>query len=283
MNPPPPAYEDPNKHKNGPNPDPSAGYTFNNASYGYGNAESSAVDPDFGASGFDNHNVRQRFIKKVTGILGIQLLMTFGLVLATNLTCDAKTEDGGSVYQVCMGPGTLFSMPLVFTSMAGSIILLFGALCCCNSLLRKSPHNFIFLFVWTLMESHLVAFAALKYNPSAVTLAMGITAGIVLLVSGLVWFTKFDFTKLLPAMIIVCFVWFFCTLFGRMFFGEWMSGLYAAIGCTIFTIFLAIDLKMIVGGGKYELSEDDYVLGAIYIYLDIINIFLYILQFFNSD
>lgn len=280
QNPPPPAYDDPNKNKNnGPNPDPSAGYTFNNQNYANQYNTESSVPQDFGAAGFENHNVRQRFIKKVTGILGIQLLMTFGLVLATSFSCQEKAPNGLSV---CMGTG-LFSMPLVFTSMAASMVLLFGALCCCSSLLRKTPHNFIFLFIWTMFESHLVAFCALRYNTEAVTMAMGITAAIVLLVSGLVWFTKFDFSKLLPVMCIVLLVWFFCTLFGRLFFGEWMNGLYAAIGCTIFTIFLAIDLKMIVGGGKYELSEDDYVLGAIYIYLDIINIFLYVLQFFSDN
>lgn len=273
--PPPPMYEDPDKNKNnGPNPDPSAGYTFNQASsYGFPQQNESSVPNDFGAEGFDNHNVRQRFIKKVTGILGIQLLMTFGLVLATSMACTGK---------VCMGQG-LFAMPLVFTSMAASMALLFGALCCCQSLLRKSPQNLVFLFVWTAFESHLVAFCALRYDTNAVTMAMGITAGIVLLVSGLVWFTKFDFSKLLPVMVIVLFIWILCTLFGRLLFGGFTSGIYAAIGCTIFTIFLAIDLKMIVGGGKYELGEDDYVLGAIYIYLDIINIFLYVLQFFNDS
>jgi len=271
-------YEDPNKNKNsGPNADPSAGYTFNNANYGFAQQNESSVPNDFGAEGFDNHNVRQRFIKKVTGILGIQLLMTFGLVLASSMSCS------GENLQACVGSGGLFQMPLVFTSMAASMALLFGALCCCQSLLRKSPQNFIFLFVWTAFESHLVAFCALRYNVEAVTMAMGITAGIVLLVSGLVWFTKFDFSKLLPVMVIVLFIWILCTLFGRLLFGGFSSGIYAAIGCTIFTIFLAIDLKMIVGGGKYELGEDDYVLGAIYIYLDIINIFLYVLQFFNDS
>ena len=58
---------------------------------------------------------------------------------------------------------------------------------------------------------------------------------------------------------------------------------YSGIGMTIFIIFLAIDLQMIMGGGKYEYSEEDYVLAAINIYLDVINIFLYVLQAFGSN
>merc|ERR1712039_305634 len=264
--PPPPSYEDPDKNKNNLGP----GYNTNDYGFAGGQNESAS----FGASGFDNDQVRGRFVKKVMGILGVQLLTTFGMTLAASSVCSEE-ENG---INLCYGKG-LYSMPLVFTSMIGSMVLLFGALCCCSSLLRKSPQNYGFLFVWTLLESHLISFIAMKYDTSTVCLAMGITAGICLFVAGLVWFTSFDFTKLLPAMTVVLFVWILTTFIGRMVFGGWGgNAIYAGIGCTIFTIFLAIDLKLITGGGRYELSEDDYVLGAIYIYLDIINIFLYVLQ-----
>jgi len=56
---------------------------------------------------------------------------------------------------------------------------------------------------------------------------MGITAGIVLLVSCLVWFTSFDFTKLLPVMMVVLLVWFLVTFIGRMIFGSFgMNSVY---------------------------------------------------------
>ena len=42
---------------------------------------------------------------------------------------------------------------------------------------------------------------------------------------------------------------------------------------------------MIVGGKhiKYKFDENDYVLAALCLYLDIINIFLYLIQFFSQD
>jgi len=285
FNPPPPSYVPDDNDKN-KNPTPSAGYSTNTANYGFQPNNDTWATPNadteaFGASGFDNDQVRGRFVKKVTGILGIQLLITFGMTLGASGACQETNEVTGQ--NACMGVG-LYSLPLVFTSMIGSMVLLFGALCCCQSLLRKSPQNYAFLFVWTLFESHLVSFIALKYETSTVCLAMGITAGIVLFVSCLVWFTSFDFTKLLPVMMVVLLVWFLVTFIGRLVFGNFgMNTLYAGIGCTIFTVFLAIDIKLITGGGRYELSEDDYVLGAIYIYLDIINIFLYVLQFLGGS
>lgn len=225
----------------------------------------------FTSAGFDDEHCRRRFVKKVTGILGIQLLVTFGLVLVTT------SVEG---FQAGVG---LYSMPLVWTSMIGSIVLLFGATCCCQAMLRKTPHNFIFLTVWTLLESHLVSFITLRYDASVVVQAIGITAGIVIMVSLLVWFTPFDFSKLMPIMSMVLFAWIMTLFVTRLVGVSWNQTAYCGIGVTIFTIFLAIDLKLVMGGGKYELSEDDYVMGAIIIYLDIINIFLYVLQFLNSD
>lgn len=129
----------------------------------------------------------------------------------------------------------------------------------------------------------MISFIGLKYDADTVALAMGTTAFIVIAVSLLVWLTPFDFSKLLPIMSIVLLGWIVVVMVTRIIGVAWSRTLYASIGVTIFTIFLAVDLKMITGGGKYELGEDDYVLGAIYIYLDIINIFLYLLQLFDNN
>jgi len=129
----------------------------------------------------------------------------------------------------------------------------------------------------------LISFIGLKYDADTVALAMGTTAFIVIAVSLLVWLTPFDFSKLLPIMSIVLLGWIVVVMVTRIIGLAWSRTLYASIGVTIFTIFLAVDLKMITGGGKYELGEDDYILGAIYIYLDIINIFLYLLQLFDNN
>ena len=129
FNPPPPAYVPDDNDKN-KNPTPNAGYSTNTANYGFqpnndtwatGNGDTEA----FGASGFDNDQVRGRFVKKVTGILGIQLLITFGMTLGASSACQEKAANG---MNACMGAG-LYSMPLVFTSMVGSMVLQHGVIC----------------------------------------------------------------------------------------------------------------------------------------------------------
>lgn len=42
--------------------------------------------------------------------------------------------------------------------------------------------------------------------------------------------------------------------------------------------FLAVDTQLLLGNKKLSLSPEEYVFGALNLYLDIINIFLYILQ-----
>lgn len=46
----------------------------------------------------------------------------------------------------------------------------------------------------------------------------------------------------------------------------------------VYTIYLLVDTQMILGGKNKSLSLDNYALGAIIIYADIVNLFLQILK-----
>ena len=70
----------------------------------------------------------------------------------------------------------------------------------------------------------------------------------------------------------------FCEAGCLCLFSKIMSLVYACIGAVLFTVFLAIDTQMIVGGKRHEVSPEEHILGAILLYLDIIYIFLFILQ-----
>jgi hypothetical protein len=49
----------------------------------------------------------------------------------------------------------------------------------------------------------------------------------------------------------------------------------------VFGIYLVIDTQLIIGGRRLAISMDDYVVGALILYMDIIQIFLYLLQLFG--
>lgn len=63
-----------------------------------------------------------------------------------------------------------------------------------------------------------------------------------------------------------------------------MHTIYAGLGVLIFSVYLIMDTQMLVGGShKFQISPEDYIFGALTIYLDIIQIFLYIMQLLSSD
>ncbi|VDP21100.1 unnamed protein product [Heligmosomoides polygyrus] len=58
---------------------------------------------------------------------------------------------------------------------------------------------------------------------------------------------------------------------------------YAALGALLSMVYLAIDIQLIMGGRKFELSPEEYIFAAVQLFLDILNIFLFILQIFGKS
>ena len=57
-----------------------------------------------------------------------------------------------------------------------------------------------------------------------------------------------------------------------------MQLIYACLGALIFSIYLIYDTQLVIGKGTFSYSLDDAYLAAIQLYLDVINLFLFILQ-----
>merc|ERR1711988_1137823 len=76
----------------------------------------------------------------------------------------------------------------------------------------------------------------------------------------------------LPMMLMTLLIW---GMFSMFAFPSFMfSQVYALIGTVIFSLYVLYDTYSITT----YLCYDDYVLGAINLYLDFINLFLFILQ-----
>lgn len=62
-----------------------------------------------------------------------------------------------------------------------------------------------------------------------------------------------------------------------------MTLVYASIGALIFSLYLVYDTQLMMGGKhKYSISPEEYIFAALNLYLDIINIFLYILTIIGA-
>lgn len=64
-----------------------------------------------------------------------------------------------------------------------------------------------------------------------------------------------------------------------LFPGSAASSVYSACGALLFSLYLVYDTQIMMGGKhKYSISPEEYIFAALNLYLDIINIFLFILR-----
>ena len=149
---------------------------------------------------------------------------------------------------------------------------------CCKSVARKVPANYILAGIFTLCESFLVANFTAFYDPLTILIAVVMTLGVTIAVSVYALTTKRDFTTWYGVM--------FGVLIGGIIFATFMGIFYESraldiVICLIFiiiyTIYIVIDTQAIAGGKRYSLSYDDYILGALALYIDIIGLFVYLL------
>ena len=108
--------------------------------------------------------------------------------------------------------------------------------------------------------------------------------GTITIFTGLIFYafqTKVDYTVYGNYLVII--------LLSLIIFGyvniytniELLNTIYLLLTIVIFSGFIVYDTQLIVGGknNRYKISTQDYVMGAIALYLDIINIFVAIFRF----
>lgn len=97
-------------------------------------------------------------------------------------------------------------------------------------------------------------------------------------------FTKSDFTTKWGIVIVISMSMLMLALFSIFITSSFLDNLYCCLGVILFGIYLVIDTQMIIGGKnrRLQLSLDDYVIGAMMLYIDIIEIFLYLLALLSK-
>jgi FtsH-binding integral membrane protein len=129
---------------------------------------------------FSDVAIRHAFIKKVYGILTLQLSVTIGFI-ALFIFVEAIQKFFQKNSWILW---VIFALTIV-------IIIV---LACCNNVARKYPLNIILLFAFTILESILVAIVAATYKLDEVLIAAGITAVVVVGITIFAFQTKIDFT-----------------------------------------------------------------------------------------
>ena len=220
---------------------------------------------------------RAEFVRKVYAILSTQLIATVGVTVAVIYGAfyhgDPKylTPWGAWI----LGPGYF----LVF------VILLLNlcTLCCLMGSKAHVPWNYLGLALFTLLMSFQLGIICAMYYGAGMGedlfLAFVLTSVTFLTLTLFTIVSKIDFSFLAPLLcvgIFIFMIWSLILSIAFMFGGfsvGWQLG-FVIFGMILFIGFILFDTYMITT----RLGVDDYILGAVELYLDMINLFLMILQ-----
>ncbi|XP_075979268.1 protein lifeguard 1-like isoform X2 [Anticarsia gemmatalis] len=233
---------------------------------------SGGVGEDGEVKGFDftEQSIRRAFIRKVYAILMCQLLVTMGFIALFLFHAPTRNWAHSNRWLFWVAFAIVFVCLIVMA--------------CCHDVRRQAPMNFIFLGIFTVAESFLLGVTSSVYAVDAVLMAVGITAAVCLALTLFAFQTKWDFTVMGGALL--------CATVVLLIFGiiaiflpanRIVTLVYASIGALIFSLYLVYDTQLMMGGKhKYSISPEEYIFAALNLYLDIINIFLYILTIIGA-
>jgi len=208
--------------------------------------------------------VKAGFLRKVYGILSIQLLVTVAGAALFMFQEDA--------HQFVLRTPSAFYVALFMP---------FGFLLALHCYKDRHPINMYLLAAFTLCESYTIGVICAIYQENnagiIVFQAFVLTAAIFIALTTYVLVTKKDFSFLGAGLFSVLIVLLMCGMMQAFFpalFGFTGHVFISVVGALLFAGYILYDTSQIL----HNLGPDDYVVAAINLYLDIINLFLYLLE-----
>ena len=210
-------------------------------------------------------DTRIGFIRKVLGILSVQLIFT-----AVGCSMVLNDQYGAKMF-FDRNPG------LAILAAVGYLVTLY-ALGCYRSVARAVPTNYILLSIFTLCMTYIVANIVVYYDVYTVVSAAIITAA---MVSGLTFYamtTKTDFTYCGGIMWALFMVMASGIVMGLIFRDRISQIFLSCVVIFIVSFYIIYDVQLICGQRANKIDIDDYIFAAMMLYVDIVRIFIEILR-----
>jgi hypothetical protein len=250
-------------------PAPKASPNFNNVAAG---TRAGGVGKTDGKAGkglcaMSESVLRAGFLRKVYGLLAAQLLLTVTMTCFCMLTPVVRDI----FLKLARSNSWLLQLAMAIPSLVSLLFLKTGAK-------DKYPTNYGLLFLFTAGISLEVSYVCSVYHALGYThlilQAFGTTVAIFVSLTAYVLYSGKDFSYL--GGFLMTALWGLVLVgFGAIFFPWLAHGLmYGFAGALIFCGYILYDTWRIQNKFRY----DDYIGATIEIYLDIVNLFLYILR-----
>uniref|UniRef100_A0A8D0CD43 Transmembrane BAX inhibitor motif containing 4 n=1 Tax=Salvator merianae TaxID=96440 RepID=A0A8D0CD43_SALMN len=206
-------------------------------------------------------HIRMAFLRKVYTILSVQICLTTvtsALFLSSD-TIRTFVHD---------------SPALLLMSLLGSLALIVAL-----TLYRhQHPLNLYLLFGFTCLEALTVAITVSFFEVSVVLQAFILTTAVFLALTVYTLQSKRDFSKVGAGLFAFLWILLLSSFLRLFFYSEVVELVFAAAGALLFCGFIIYDTHLLMR----KLSPEEYILAAINLYLDIINLFLHLLRLLEA-
>ena len=213
--------------------------------------------------------IRNRFVRKVYGILLVLFIFTFSLVLI----CQIKAIKNFLYQNVKLYISLMIISGVIF-------IVSFIIFICVPSFLRKFPQNYIFLFLFTISETILLIYVSILYSFHCVLASIIFIIGICVVIFIVSSMNKISLKFICLCLIIAINQGIIYGILALIFQSYYFEFLFCLIGAIIFTFILVYDTQTItkVNENCNYMSLDDYIYAVLILYTDIIRIFIHIIR-----
>ncbi|CAD8138648.1 unnamed protein product [Paramecium pentaurelia] len=217
---------------------------------------------------------RLGFIKKVYTIINIQILFTGTLTLLQINYQDKQEINSSQIW--------LFVIALII-----AIVLIFCLLC--NKIYaRKSPKNLFLLIIFSLNSGYVISqiccFVALKYEIANNLIQIAIYI-IFIMITGLTmlaWQTKENVTFCKSILISLALFLVLLPTFYYIYQIQLVEIIYLALAIFLYLLYIIYDIYKIFDAKRHSLQKNDYILGALFLYVDMIYVFSDILKYLTN-
>lgn len=218
---------------------------------------------------FEDKRLRKKFVRKTLFTFSLSLFTTLGFCIGfknlPNANNFIKSELGEALY--------ILSVSTTFFTMFVCL--------CCEDLLRKSPSKYIIYSLFVLAVSYSLGITSLYIRSDILYISIIITTGTTTSLILYSFIATTDFTEYYTYVVAIFMCLIFIGIVNIFFNNTIIQIIISGGGALVFACFIVFDMQMILGQKhiKYKYSIDDFILAAMSLYLDVINMFLYIIQF----
>lgn len=214
-------------------------------------------------------NIRKGFIAKVYGILACQVLLLFLIVLLGFIN--------STFHELLLTSKFIYILTFILFIMC-ILIIIFNP-----HLLQKVPINYIILFIFTFSYSWWIALYTINFSPSIVLISIFLTLVTVVTLTIYAQMTKNDFSVIGGILINSFVLLLSCSLVLIFVDISLFNVIMVFFGLIIFSLYLLFDVQLVIGKGQIKYGEDDYIFAALNLYIDIIGIFVRILELVGNN